>query len=234
MSSRWGFEEDGDDLDPGSLDEPAQRADEPVQGSDPNRLATVTVTDDAKPVTVALASDWKAVSQPSALGTAVIAAMSAATSMAMVEQAKRLNDGDDSSGTLAPSTTSQSSPVETPLTKEDVVRLLDVVTEDLDRYMQQVKDIADRRVTVESGGGHVRVSGQARRIHELTIDPAWAGSVRTSEIESELLDALRRFDDAANVDALAEGPTSSALDELMAGAGDPRALIRRISHGHSP
>lgn len=177
MSSRWGFEEDEDDVDTSLLGEPEEQDDEPIQGSDPDRLVTITVTDDAKPVAVALAPDWRTTSQPSALSTAVISAMSTATSMAMVRQAKRLNRGDDPSGTLAASTTSQPRPPETPITKEDVVRLLDAVTEDLDRFMQQAKDIAERQVTVESGGGHVRVSGRARRIDEMPVDPTWAGAV---------------------------------------------------------
>jgi hypothetical protein len=108
------------------------------------------------------------------------------------------------------------------------MRLLEAVSDDLAQFRRRLSTITDRAVTEDSGGGHVTVSGRQGRVTDVSIDQDWLYGTRASEIESELRDALTRFGAASSPGELAQGPRSSAIDELLALVSDPRAMVRRI------
>ncbi|MGH3451769.1 MAG: hypothetical protein ACRDQW_13790 [Haloechinothrix sp.] len=235
MNIRWGFEED-DEWDDQNGDESTAVTDEPLTGQDRDHIVTVAVNDAAEVVWVSLARDWKSSVDPRGLHTNVLAAMNAATMHALAKQVEQIDmTGQPPVGTGTPSATSDHREElgdNTPITKEDAIRLVDAASADLERYLAQASAIIDVSVTTTSAGGHVSVSGRQRQVLDVSIDASWAGSVRYSEIESELLDALTSFSTQSSLGELAQGPQSSAITELMTLASDPQALVRRIRQSH--
>lgn len=233
MSDRWGFEEDDewDVVDESA--EPVSDGDDFLRGTDPDGIVTVAVTENAEVRSVMLTPDWKSAVDPRGLHSHVVAAMNAATMQALARQVERAGLSDSSSpGTGAPPATSDRLTEETPITKEDAMRLVDAATADLERFMSRASTIADAVISIESAGGHVMVSGRQRQVREVTIDADWAGRVRPTEIEAELLDVLRRFGAESDLGELAQGPRSPAITELQNLAADPHALVRRITRAH--
>ncbi|WP_144312092.1 hypothetical protein [Actinopolyspora erythraea] len=96
------------------------------------------------------------------------------------------------------------------------------------RFAQQLSERVDVPSSMSSSGGHVSGTGQRGQITEITIDPRWASSARNSEIESELTDLLRRLKSADSPGELAQGPSSSNIDELNALVSDPQRFLRRL------
>jgi hypothetical protein len=119
-------------------------------------------------------------------------------------------------------------PDNTPLTREDVLRLVDAVSADLDRFSRQLSDVVDHPVSAQSAGQHVSGSASGGQVTQLTIDFRWAGSARDSEIESELVDVLRTIQRRGSPGELAKGPQSPAIAELMELARDPHTFLRRL------
>ncbi len=234
MNIRWGFEED-DEWDDQNVDESTTETDQPLTGQDRDGIVTVAVNDAAEVVSVSLARDWKSSVDPRGLHANVLAAMNAATMQALAKQVEQIDmTGQPSAGTGTPRATSERRQGldDTPITKEDAIRLVDAATADLERYLAQASAIIDASVTTTSAGGHVSVSGRQRQVLDVSIDVSWAGSVRYSEIESELLDALTGFSARSSLGELAQGPQSAAITELMTLASDPQALVRRIRQSH--
>lgn len=226
MDGRWGFEEDDEWVDDVPHDEPADDA-ELITGQDADQVVTVSVDDAGAIARVALADDWQGRVAPQALGSAVLTAANAAVVRATAAQAERIDlSGDDSAESAAPGSTP--SPEETPLSREDAFRLLDEMSADLERFMERAAPVIDQDVSVRSGGGHVAITGRQRQVHQVEIDQSWAGVVRSSEVESELRDALVAFSERSDPGELAAGPQSSAISEIRALVADPQALIRRI------
>lgn len=233
MSDRWGFEEDDEWDLPDESVEPVSDGDDLLRGTDPDGVVTVAVTENAEVRTVTLAPDWKSAVDPRGLHSNVLAAMNAATMQALARQVEQVGLRDaNSPGTDAPRVTSDRVIDETPITKEDAMRLVDAATADLAEFMSNASAIVDAVISVESAGGHVTVSGRQRYVQTVTIDVEWAGRVRHSEIESELLDVLSRFGAQSDLGELASGPRSSAITELQSLAADPQALVRRIARAH--
>ncbi|MPY96754.1 MAG: hypothetical protein GEU97_01925 [Actinophytocola sp.] len=235
---RWGFEED--DAEPFVSYAQAPKQEQPtanhgdhITGHDADGVVTVAVTDDADVVAVKLTSGWRSSLDARALHSSVLAAMNAATISAMAARAERLDEMDpDSTGTAEVPPSSQ--PAEDrPVTAEDAMRLIDAVTADLGRFMQQVSAATDQVVTAESSGGHVLVTGRQRQATDVAIDPRWVVGARDSEIESELVDALASFTNKSSLGDLTQGPQSTNIDELRRLVRDPQTLIRRISERNS-
>lgn len=232
MNDRWGFEEADDEVEPGSSGPGAsiEDNDESLTGHDPAGVVTIAVTDAADVISVRLANDWKDTVDPRTLHSHVLDAMNAATMQALAKRAEQVDlDGGQDAGTSSPLATSQPPQEERPITKEDAMRLIDAVSADLDQFMRRASMITNQVITAESSGAHVSVSGKQRQVVNLTIDPAWASRVRNSEIESELTDALTSFTAKSSLGDLAQGPRSSAIDELMSLVADPRSMVRRIN-----
>lgn len=226
---RWGFEE-AEDWEYEDT-RPSQRTDssaaELVSGQDPDRVVTVTVTPTADVVSVRLAADWRRSVDPRALHESVRAAANAATMQALalqLEQRPTAPQGAPATEpTAAPGTSDQ-----TPITREDALRLMDAVSADLERFTRKLAATVDQPVTVESAGGHVRGSAQRGQVLELSIDPNWSSGARVTEIESELTDVLTKLRNRSVPPDLASGPQSPAIAELTALLNDPQALLRRV------
>lgn len=227
MNGRWGYEDDeladrtpGDDADePGEL----------VVGRDSDGIVTIALTEASEVVSVKLKSGWRSAVDPRALHSNVLTAMRAAAAEATVRQAQQISQSvSGPSGTGSPPDASEPHADERPITREDAMRLLDAVKQDLDAFTSQLSSVAGRLVTVESGGGHVQASGQRQQLAALEIDAPWAKVVPDAEIESELRDALASFMDKSSIGELAQGPQSPAISELMDLVANPRQTIRRI------
>lgn len=230
---RWGFE-DLDDWEYAELDggrstgqQPAERAEpaETVAGQDPDEILSVHVTLEGDVASVSLITGWRQSVDPRGLGRSVLAAANAATANAMVAQIGRIE--------VPPPAPVAQDADRTPLTRQDVGRLLDAVTADLDHFTRQVAEVADRRVSAESGGRHVSGAAHRGQVLEVTVDPTWAARSRTSEIELEVLDVLRQLRRGSTPGELAQGPQSSAIAELNALAADPAALADRLRRGRN-
>lgn len=229
---RWGFE----DADDGEFD-PVERtrfcADSPVDtvwGQDADAVVTVHVTALAEVVSVTLTPGWKRSVDPRRLNTSVLSAANIATMQALGRQVAQVEQNPTAIlGTASGEAERGSARYDdTPLTKEDVLRLVDAVSADLDRFSRQVSAVADQAVSAESAGRHVRGSARRGQVLELAIDAQWVSSARDSEIESELVDVLRMLRSRGSPGDLLNGPQSSAVTELMTLASDPQRFIRRL------
>lgn len=224
---RFGFEDDDDGVPP----EPGPDAtDGPITGTDPAGAVLITVNESADVLSVRLADDWKSAVEPRALQSSVLTAMNAATALALGRQVER---AEESPGTDVPPGTSQPPQDDRPITKQDALRLLDEVTSDLERFMQQLSAISDQVVSTQSAGRHVRVSGKQRQVTEVDLDPSWVTAVPDGEIESELRDALVSFSQKSSVGELAQGPQSLAISELQSLIANPHETVRRINQSGS-
>ncbi|MGH3907429.1 MAG: hypothetical protein ACRDTE_25120 [Pseudonocardiaceae bacterium] len=225
---RWGFEDLGDrEYEEISGRRPARPPTEPAEtgsGQDADRVVTVQVALTGEVTSVHLATGWKRAVDPRALGTSVLAAANAATAAAMVAQVHRI-DGQP------PPAPAAADIDRTPLTRQDVNRLLAAVTADLEQFTRQIAEIAGRRVSAESGGRHVSGTAQRGQVLEVSVDPGWASRSRTSEIETELVEVLRELRRRSTPGELAQGPQSSAIAEVTALAADPAGLLRRLRLG---
>lgn len=231
MCARWGFFDDDQDGEAGDEhQEPTPEASQTLWGSDTYSVVSIGVTDMAHVVSARLSPDWKASVDPRSLHASVREASTAATMRALEKQIEH-TDMDGSShpaSELQRHRGGQANPDQSPVTKEDVLRLLEEASRDLERYTREASAVADRSINAQSAGGHVSMSARRQQVHEVTIDSRWAASARYTEIESELLDVLRRLDDQASLAPLANEPRSKAISELMNLASDPQALARRI------
>ncbi|MGH3980609.1 MAG: hypothetical protein ACRDRZ_16695 [Pseudonocardiaceae bacterium] len=224
---RWGFEGlDDREYEEISGRRSARQPTEPgetVSGQDPDSVVTVQATLTGEVASVRLAIGWKQAVDPRALGASVLAAANAATVAAMAIQLDQIEE-------------QQPAPAAhhvdmTPLTRQDVGRLLDAVTADLEEFTRQAAEIIDRPVSAESAGRHVNGTAQRGQVLQVSVDPGWASRSRASEIEGELVDVLGQLRRRSTPGDLAQGPHSSAIAELTALASDPATLLSRIGLG---
>jgi len=224
---RWGFEEADDDeyqeLSGQPPSAPVEEHEETLVGHDPDRVVEVLVNPMAEVVAVRLSPEWRRSVDPRGLHSSVISAANAATMRALARNvegvdvaaaADRVEPVDDAD--------------ESPLTTQDMRRLLDAVFTELGRFTEQLSQVVDHSVQAQSTGRHVRGSAQRGHVLSLEIDPGWAGRVRHTEIENELVEVLRVLHNASTPGDLAAGPTGSAISELMELARDPQRLMRRL------
>ncbi|GAB3451682.1 hypothetical protein [Actinophytocola sediminis] len=214
---QWGFE-----LDDREDDEPDARAAatgraaaEELTGQDRDQVVTVTVTDLADVVSVALAAGWKAKVDPRSLERHVTEAVTAATARALAARV-------ESPAPPAPSTRTAE---HGPLTRADLRRLIDAATADTRQLARHTARVT-QEVTQSSRGRHVRVTGVGRQVRSVAMDSHWAWRVPDGEIVSELTDALRAF--GARAPRAGDRPRGSALDELTALVADPARTLRRL------
>lgn len=232
MDRRWGFDEadddEFDDLNSAPV-EPHVAPEELLTGADTDGIVEVSATDAGEFVSVGLAEEWRSSIEPRTLNEHVLAAANNATMRALGKQAENAEFGSvEDAGTDAGDEASNPSEDEPPITKDYAMRLLSKVSVDVDRFMGQVSEAANRVVSTESGGHHVVVSGVSRQLTEVWVDPEWANRARRSEIESELQDALAGFSAQSSLGELTQGPRSEAIDELMALVSNPGEMVRRI------
>jgi hypothetical protein len=200
----------------------APEAAETVVGQDPSGVVAVSATFDAQVVAVKLADNWREVVHPRELHANIVAAANAATMLAMGKKLESANfEGTDQPRPAAGYDDS-------PLTRQDVDRLLDEVTADLNAFMQQLAANIDQPVTAESPGRNVRGAAQRGQILQVSFDPNWASAARNSEIEAELTPLLAMLQSKSTPTDLGSGPRSRAIDELNALAANPQLLMRRL------
>jgi hypothetical protein len=215
--ARWGFELDDEFGDERGDQIAASRRDagERLVGKDRDEIVTVTVTDIADVVSVELAAGWKRSVDPRMLGHHVMEAVTAATARAMAARAE--------SGALPrpPAATVDHGP----LTRYDLMRLIDSVTTDIDRIRQHTA-LLIQEVTHVSRGGHVRLTGAGRRVRAVVMDTKWVWRVRSGEVASELTEALKTF--CARAPRPGDLPRGNAIDELNALVADPACTLRRL------
>jgi hypothetical protein len=226
---RWGFEEaeDWEYAAPGDRPTPAEDSGETLLGQDADRIVQVVVSLEAEIIAVRLSPRWRQVVAPQALHASVLSATNAATMQALARGVEQVD-------LTAPAPPKSASADESPLTNQDVQRLLDAVNAELNRFTARLSTIVDQQVQVRSSGGHVKGSAQRGRVLTLDIDTAWAGQARHTEIETELVDVLRGLHDASTPREMAAGPSGSAISELMGLAADPRRLMRRLGMPAGP
>ncbi|WP_447006537.1 hypothetical protein ACRAKI_08700 [Saccharothrix isguenensis] len=222
VTFRFGFEEgDEEDLRPRREQEAALDVADVLRGWDADRVVAVTVDDSADVLSVTLAAQWKQSVDPRSLGSAVTTAMNAATMQALVKQVER-------PAVEEPPTPTVSQRAGSRITLDEATLLMGAVKADLDRFMRQVAEVADRPVTAESRGGHVRGTAQRGQVLDVAVDPAWAHTARNSELEQEVLEVLWALRARSAPADLAQGPRSPAIAELTALVSDPNALLRRV------
>jgi DNA-binding protein YbaB len=220
----WGFEA-GDEWDGQEADSGRRPPvdDDSVRGADPHGLVTVIATPAGEPVGVRLDPRWAAAAGPRGLPDLVRAAANGASAAALGRQ---LSDSGPT-GAEAPASPPRPAPGSDPIAAMTrLLALMDTVSAELDQFEQRLGAVS--AIAATSGGRHVTVNGRDGQVLDVVVDPAWAGSVRDSEIESELLDALGRFHRRAAPEELARGPQSPAITELNQLVRDPSALLRQL------
>ena len=226
---RWGFEE-GDEWDEVVPARERQAATdttgttEELFGQDPDGAVTVVVGPDAAVLEVRVDPDWRRSVDPRAFGPCVVAAANNATMQALAWQVENAPVAPP----VAPPVPSPAAVDETPLTRNDIRRLLDAVTADVDRVAGQVTALAQRRVSVTSAGRRLTATAQRGQVVDVTADANWAASARPGEIESEVFDVLARLRRDSDPGQLTGALQTSAIAELNALASDPQTLLRRI------
>jgi len=225
---RWAFEdelEQDDDPPKSSLTDPVPEEDR-ISGQDQDGVVTVVVSPEADVLSVLLARDWKQSVDPRGLHGAVVAAANAAIIAALARQA------DEVARNPPPMPTYGASPAattdESPLGTQDMLRLVEAATAELAQFSQRAAEVADHPITSESRGGHVRGTVVNGQIVAMEIDPSWVAQVRAGEIESEVLDVLRRLREASVPSGLADGPQGPAIAEIMGLLFDPHRMARRV------
>jgi hypothetical protein len=229
---RWGFEEadDWEDLAPspprsanGSANGSADDSAEALTGQDPDGVVTVAVGPDAGVLSVTLAENWRGLVDPRALHHSVRAAANNATMQALASRVQA------EPPPQAPQSVAPAGPAgNAPITREDALRLMAAVDAELADFSRQLSAVADQRVTAESAGRHVSGSALRGQVVDVSIDANWAASARAAEIETELVDVLRRLHRMSTPTELAGGPQGQAITELNALLSDPQALLRRV------
>ncbi|RSN61098.1 hypothetical protein DMH01_17850 [Amycolatopsis sp. WAC 04182] len=225
---RWAFEEEleqDDDPPRSSAAEPVPAADR-ISGRDQDGVVIVVVSPAADVLSVELSTDWKQAVDPRGLPSAVTAAANAATISALARQVNDVAENPPAMPTFG--ATPASIADESPLSAQDMLRLVDAATAELAQFTQRAAEVVDRRITAESGGGHVRGSVVSGQIVDVEIDQSWVTRVRTGEIESELLDVLRQLHGASTSPDLVEGPQGPAIAEIMGLLFDPHRMARRV------
>jgi hypothetical protein len=239
---RWGFEEYDEDDDyaeghdhlaspgPGGGD----ASDEVIRRSGPDGLVEIAVNDEGVPVSVALAQDWKASVRPHELHASVTEAYQAATVTAALAEHDEAGFNDRSGGVLPSDDELAAFTMDdSPLTARDINRLVSGVAADAQSLADRMTEYARQRAEVESGGGHVRIAGESGQVGQLVLDPRWASGARNSEIEAELLDALRKFHSrSGSGDDLNVLNGSLNFRELFYLVKNPEVMMRRIMRGH--
>ncbi|MBB5152927.1 hypothetical protein [Saccharopolyspora phatthalungensis] len=224
------------EYDPLSEFEDFRDLDDPAPGDGPyasdtddtpslvGRPVAVNVTDAGVVTSVVLAAGWRRSVDPRELGAAVLSAFATATMQVLANRV----EGTQQTPPVTGASTPADLPDTSPLSKEDVMRLVDAVSADLNHFTEQVSARVDQTVSVESAGGHVRGSARSGQILDVSIDPNWAASARNSEIELELTEVLKQLGELSSPGELAQGPRSRAIDELHALASDPQLFLRRV------
>jgi hypothetical protein len=225
---RWGFEEADDyeyqELTGPPTSAPTEEPEETLVGNDPDRVVDVVVSTQAEVIAVRLSPHWRRSIDPRGLHSSVVAAANAATMRALARNAENNAENIDT----APPAEPVDGADESPLSTQDVQRLLDGVSVELGRFTERLSEIVDHPVQVQSSGQHVQGSGQRGQVLHLDIDAGWAARARYTEIESELLEVLRGLHESSTPRELAAGPTGSAISELMDLGRDPQRLMRRL------
>lgn len=221
---RWGFEEAEDwEYERGAGPTgPTAQPEDTLVGRDPDRVVQVEVSPDADVVAVRLSPRWRRTVDPRELQARVLSAANAATMAALARKVERV----DLTAASAPPEGAAAS--ESPLAGQDVQRLLDAVDAELRQFTARLSAVVDRPAQARSSGGHVQGSAQRGRVLTLELDSTWAGRVRHTEVETELVEVLRNLHHASAPSELAAGPTGSAISELMELAADPHRLMRRL------
>ncbi|WIX78151.1 ESX secretion-associated protein EspG [Amycolatopsis carbonis] len=226
--NRWGFEEAEDwecDQSPIQAEETAPDS-ERLTGQDPDRIVSVTVSPAAEVLSVALDRNWTRAVDPRGLHSSVLAAANAATIAALARQVEDVQRNVPAPPAFGGRQEDQAD--ESPLGPDDMLRLVDAATTEMARFIEQAATVVDRRITVESVGGHLTGSGINGQVVEISIDPTWAGSVRYTEIESEITDVLRQLHAANTPPEIVNGPQGPAIAEIMGMLYDPQRLSRRV------
>jgi DNA-binding protein YbaB len=230
---RWGFEEDDEYEDTStrrSDPRPTGEDDDQVEGTDPERIVTVVAGLDGTARAVRLMPTWAQSVDPTSLPQRVITAANAATMAALGRQLDAATPAEPAP--VPPATAAgdgAAGPTGDPFAAiNDILRLMDEVSGDLDTFQRQLATQTAGLISADSSGRHVSVSSRDGQIVDVSIDPRWAGAVRTSELEGELLDALRRVQRMAAPGDLAQGPHSSAISELNNLVRDPQAMLRQL------
>ncbi|MFJ8912844.1 hypothetical protein [Amycolatopsis sp. NPDC102389] len=225
---RWAFEEEleeDDDPPKSSFTAPVPEEDR-ISGQDQNGVVTVVVSPDADVLAVALTPEWKRSVDPRGLPGAVTAAGNAATIAALGRQVDEVVRNPPAMPTFGATPASVAD--ESPLGTQDMLRLVEAATAELERFTQRAAEVVDRPITAESGGGHVRGSVTNGQIVDVEIDQSWVTQVRTGEIESEVLDVLRQLRRACVPPGLSDGPQGPAIAEIMGLLFDPHRMARRV------
>lgn len=224
--SKWGFEEaDEEDLDEAGGPSADKAEHERLTGQDPDEVVTVAVTEAGEIQSVRLVADWKRKVDPRALHVNVLAAVKAATVLALTAQIERAGAPPQDSGvdTLQPQPgPGHARPI---VSARDAVRLLSAAREELRQHALRRSEAMRQLVSVDSPGRNVRVSGKAGRVSEVTLHANWAARARASEIESEILSALRKFSAKFPLSKVATRPIGPAVEEVVS-----LARARQASH----
>jgi DNA-binding protein YbaB len=227
---RWGFEEDDEREDqPDDGGGPPPTDEDTVQGADPNGIVTVVANLAGEPVAVRLEPRWAETAGPHRLPDLVRTAANGASVAALARQVSDSVPNEAEAPTQPPTAEPVGGGPGDPITAMNrVLALMDTVSAELEQFEQRLSTVSAVVVAARSGGRHVTVNGRDGQVLDVVLDPDWAGSVRASEVESELLDALRTFHRRTTPGELAEGPRSPAITELNNLVRNPSALLREF------
>lgn len=221
---RFGYDDDDDeDADTPGAAVPAQpaRADAP----EPHELIAVQVSERGDVLGVRLNPLWTRAADPFELAARVTDEVNAAIDRSFVAAVGAVDPNTiELPAAFRPDPRYES---DQELTDDDMFRLFDEVMADVSRFAETATAMA-APATAASAGGHVSVTAQQGRVASMTIHPRWSSVVRSSEVDAELLDALRKVPLAA---AAAPSPAdlhSPALTELVTLVSNPRSFLPRL------
>lgn len=227
-NQRWGFEEAEDweyqELGGQTASKANPEPAETLVGRDPDGAVEVVVSPAAEVLAVRLSPKWRSSVDPRGLHSCVVTAANMATMQALAHGVEQVDF-------IAAANAPQAAPVgadESALTAQDMQRLFDSVTTELESFTERASAVIDRPTTVRSAGGHVQGTAHYGQVLSVDIEASWVVAVRQGEIESELFEVLRALRESNTPDDLVAGPAGTGISELMELVSDPRRLMRRL------
>lgn len=220
---RWGFEDDSE-FDKRPAKDSRTTDEEEVTGTDADNVVVVSATPAGHATKVRIAEQWRDKVRPDGLGSSVTTAVNAMTMAALAYQLQAQpvrppqSDANEDSSYLA----------DPQVVAAQLSKLADDALAEAQRFLDQVGPVINDVTTVDSAGRHVAMSGRRGQVSQVTIDAGWAEFARPTEIESEVIDALRRLQARMVPDELAAGPQGPAITELNRLMSNPADLLRRL------
>ena len=150
------------------------------EGADGTGVVKVVVDRSGMVTDVVVPRNWREKVEPRALGHALSTAANEALARRLAEDLEH----------VTPAVRERSGQV-TPDRVSEIVGLLTVFERDIEIYRNELKSAASANAGARGATGKIEVTMSHGRVIDVTVDPDWAGSTRSTAIRAEARSAFR-------------------------------------------